>query len=389
MRTIDTTSLEMDSTQVSSAQGFETLCSYNWQDDGAIYVPGGPPKWTPPALPFTLAEDRGRHFLDQNTSRAPKYPFEPAFRALSMMNPNTNLDKADIIVNRNSLRKLLDLFGDGRKPNPFCMGLHTINNTLVINRKERRFEIVTHGTLDSGYGHNLESSFTTRDCELADSSSHHRVSRYHIGPLDCVVRFEVDAYYDDADTDEAIPTPASENRQNQTVDPTDDLTSAISHLKVADGAPIPASHHHGRGRPPRPSASDKPTVALAKGSLIAPTRLAEIKASKGLTRLLAAMPQLWFGRTPYFIVGKHDMGTVHTIDITHAAADFAQWEEANQERLRRMVNLLAQIKRVVQKTKGGAAVLVYDVKGGPLRIFRMKTNVGVLPRDVIAKHWTV
>jgi hypothetical protein len=30
---------------------------------------------------------------------------------------------------------------------------------------------------------------------------------------------------------------------------------------------------------------------------------------------------------------------------------------------------------------------VYDDKGGPLKVYAMKNNQGVLPSGIIAKHW--
>ncbi|XP_014559105.1 hypothetical protein COCVIDRAFT_92755 [Bipolaris victoriae FI3] len=357
--TIDTTSLQPDNNPVHSTEGFETLCSYNWQNDGAIYVPGGPPKWTPPPLPTTLAQDAGHHFIDQNAARVPKYPFEPAFRALSLMNPETNLTTVDILANRNSLRKLLDLSA-GKKLDPFCMGLNLINNTLVISRKERTAQHMVHGAPNSGYGHNFERAFTTPDQDLGNSSSHHRVIRYRIGPLDCVVRFEVDAYYDDSEHDTA-----------------DALTAAMKKLEVAEH---PSSSSTPMQLP------DAPTIAVEKGTFISPALLAEIKAKK-LNRVADAMPQLWFGRTPYFINGNHDKGTVHSVSVTRAEEQFEKWEAANQERLRKMVGLMASIKRTVRGIRGGAGILVYDVKGGPLKVYRARNEEGVLPGDIVEKYW--
>lgn len=383
IRTIDAKSLEPDNNQVCSTEDFETLCSYNWQNDGTIYVPGGPPKWTSPRLPVTLPQDAGRHFIDQNASRVPKYPFEPAFRALSIMKPNTSLNGIDIIANRNSLRKLLDLAA-GKKPDPFCMGLNLIHNTLVISRKERSAEQMIHGASNSGYGHNFERMFTKPDEDMGNSSSHHRVIRYHIGPFNCIVRFEVDAYYDNPNIDS---TTASERDKADTSDP---LSEAMAKLAVAEPSPPaqPAQPAQPGRRRRQPAPADKPTTAVERGTFIAPSKLAEIKAKK-TARLSEAMPQLWFGRTPYFINGNHDMGTVHSVAIIHAAAQFAQWETANQERLRRMVSLLVQIKSAVREAREGAAVLVYDSKGGPLKMYQAKNGSGVLPKDVIGKYWTV
>ncbi|KAI4927284.1 hypothetical protein J4E85_005794 [Alternaria conjuncta] len=364
--------LEPDTTKVSSARGFETLCSYNWQYDGSIHVPGAPPRWNPPPLPTTLAQDSGRHFVDQNASRVPKYPFEPAFAALAVMGPDVVLDQVDIIANRNSLRKLLD-FSAGRKLDIFCMGLHMVGNTLVISRKERNAQQMIHGAPNAGYGHNFEKTFTMPDHGMGNSSSHHRVIRYHIGPLNCVVRFEVDAYYDD-------PGVVLDSKSKQPRDePVSTVSAAMAQLNIAGLPPTQTK--------PRKTPADKPTVVVEKGTFIDPSKLAEIKAKKA-ARLTEALPQLWFGRTPYFMNGNHDKGTVHSVSISHAEKEYPRWEEANQDRLRKMVSLLAEIKEVVAGTKERAAVLVYDEKGGPLKVYAMKKNGGVLPADLISRHWS-
>ncbi|RYO59447.1 hypothetical protein AA0116_g6436 [Alternaria tenuissima] len=371
LRTIEAKSLEPDSIQVSSEGGFETLCSYNWQNNGAIYVPGAPPRWSPPALPTTLTQDTGRQFIDQNASRVPKFPFEPAFAALAVMKPNALLDEVDIIVNRNSLRKLLD-FSAGKKLDAFCMGLHMIDKTLVISRKERNAQQMIHGASNAGYGHNFEKTFTKPDHGMGNSSSHHRVIRYHIGPLNCVVRFEVDAYYEDPDTAHS-PEPTRPSKES-----VDTITAAMAQL---DMATLPPTQSKSRKAP-----VDKSTRVVEKGVSVDPSKLAEIKAKK-FARLNEALPQLWFGRTPYFMNGNHNKGEVHSISISHAKSDFPRWEEANQDRLRKMVSLLAELRGAVALVQGKAAVLVYDDKGGPLKVYAMKNNQGVLPSGIIAKHW--
>ncbi|KAI4692886.1 uncharacterized protein J4E88_001256 [Alternaria novae-zelandiae] len=372
VRTIEAATLEPDTTKVSSARGFETLCSYNWQYDGSIHVPGAPPRWNPPPLPTTLAQDSGRHFVDQNASRVPKYPFEPVFAALAVMKPNVVLDQVDIIANRNSLRKLLD-FSAGRRLDTFCMGLHMVGNTLVVSRKERNAQQMIHGAPNAGYGHNFEKAFTMPDHGMGNSSSHHRVIRYHIGPLDCIVRFEVDAYYNDPDV-------VLGSKSEQLIDePIETTSAAMAQLNIVGS--LPAQFNT------RKNPADKPTIVVEKGNFVDPSKLAEIKAKK-VARLTEALPQLWFGRTPFFMNGNHDKGTVRSVSISHAEKEYPRWEEANQGRLRKMVSLLAELRDAVARTKERAAVLVYDEKGGPLKVFAMKKNHGVLPSETIAKHWT-
>ncbi|KAF2491446.1 hypothetical protein BU16DRAFT_552210 [Lophium mytilinum] len=361
--TIAAESLEPDDAPVSSESGFEDLCSYNWQNDGAILVPDGHLQPCHSLWPQTLAPDAGPQFVDQNTFRVPKHPFEPAFQALSAMNPNVRLDDVDIVANRNSLRKLLD-FAAGRGQEPFCMGLHMVKDTLFISRKERNAQSMIHGAPNSGYGHSFEKAVTTAEDGLGDSSSHHRVIRYRLGHLDCVVRFEVDAYYEATDDAGAA---------NSIQEPVDHITTKMGQLAV---------------QKPHRSPTGKDTMQVIMAGLpVSSHKLAELKARKS-EKLNATMPQLWFGRTPYLLTGKHIDGVVHSISTTHAKLQFAAWETVNQHTLRKLVRLLAELKRIVNKTEKGAAILLCENKGAPLRLLEAKKENHVLPEDMVVQYWS-
>ncbi|KAJ4363210.1 hypothetical protein N0V83_010330 [Neocucurbitaria cava] len=327
---------------------------------------GGPPRWAPPPLPVVLPEDDGRQFKNCHALRVPEYPFEPAFQAMSIMNPDIPLDGVDLILNRNSLRKLLD-FAAGKRQDPFCMDLHMVQDTLFITRKEKHARMMIHGAANSGYGHNFEEAFTEPENGLDRSSSHHRVIRYRLGSLDCVVRFEVDAYLDGAND----PSTTSTGTTMQSVD---NISTLMQRLYVVE--------------PPPNASQGRSTAVIPKGRYIEAAKLAETKARKS-ERLNEAMPQLWFGRTPYLLVGKHDKGVFHSTTCTHVEPQFAKWEDANQDKLCKLVNLLIELKQAVRETAKGAGVLVCEPKGAPLRLFTVRNRVGVLPEDIITKHWSV
>jgi hypothetical protein len=380
VQTIPPSAVKPADAEVSSEANFQVLCSYNWQKDGrTIFVPGishsfctfsyslmpllgGPPKWAPPALPVTLARDSGFQFVDQNAFRVPRYPFEPVFQALSIMNPNIRLDETDIIVNRNSLRKLLD-FAAEKRQDPFRMDLHMVKDTLFISRKEKKDRLMIHGSRNTGYGHSLEDVFTKPEEGLETSSSHHRVICYDLGHLKCVVRFEVDAYYEDPDNSTSTDTPPQ---------PVENITTLMADLDV--NAPPPSSTRKGA------------TMVTRRGTPISPLKLAEIKAYK-TEKISASTPQLWFGRTPYLLTGQHDKGVVHSIRCTNVGMQFKEWEAANQDKLRKLVSLLVELKSIVHEIKGRAAILVCKDRGAPLQIFKAKDQTSVLPKNILVKHW--
>lgn len=274
------------------------------------------------------------------------------------MSPKTQLNEVDIIANRNSLRKLLD-FVAAKRQEPFCMGLCMVKDTLFISRKEKMARMIIHGYANSGYGHAFEEAFCTPGNGLNGSGSHHRVIRYPLGHLDCVVRFEVDAYFDESN--------------NTTQQPIEDLATAISQMTV---------------NPHMVSTTNSAMKVIQRGTFIDPSKLAEIKARKA-ERINDAMPQLWFGRTPYLLVGKHVQGRFHSTTCTQVERQFGAWEENNQNNLRKLVALLAELKRSVQEVEGRAAVLIYEERGAPLQVFRVKNKTDVLPEDVIEVHWNL
>ncbi|KAH6638502.1 geranylgeranyl pyrophosphate synthetase [Boeremia exigua] len=361
--TMSADTLREDEVEVSSKLGFDTLCTYNWLKDGsAILVPGGPPRWRPNDLPVTLAQDTGHQYIDLNAFRVPKFPFEPAFRALSIMNQSLELNDIDVVVNRNSLRKLLN-FSAGRRQDPFRIDLHMINNTLFMSRRERNARSMIHGAANSGYGHNFETAFTEPQAGLDHSSSHHRVIRYKLGSLDCIVRFEVDACYEDSESHHPAPV---------TADNVEDIVTSLASLGIV----TVESERRALGH----------TKVILRGHTIAPSSLAELKAHKTV-KISQAVPQLWFGRTPYLITGKHVEGTVHSISCDQVGERFEAWERTHQSTLRKLVNLLQGLKQTVGSMEHRTAILVCRKKGAPLEIFSEKQRSHVLPLDIARQYW--
>lgn len=291
----------------------------------------------------------------------PIHPFEPVFQAMFITNPNMRLDEVDIIVNRNSLRKLLD-FVSGKQQGAFRMDLHMVKDTLFICRRERNFESLVHGPHNPGLGHSFAGAFTKTEEELNSSGGHHRVIQYRIGQLSCVVRFQVDAYYDDSD---------DSNSASTSPQVLEDVLKLMAHLDLNQASPR--------------STVKGATMAVRRGTFVSSSKLAEIKLGKGT----GAIPQLWFGRTPHLLLGKHDGGVIHSTSHTHMGLRFGKWEADNQDKLRKLASLLAELKSAVSKTQGNAAILLCRHRGAPLQIFEAKNGTSVLPADILAKHWDI
>jgi hypothetical protein len=369
LRTIDISTLTPSTAPISSSVGFELLCTYNWiipskfKTGLEIYVPGGPPEWSPPVLPIKLEADKGHQYVDQNAYHVPRYPFEPIFWALDTMNSSVRFDDVDLVCNRNSLRKLLDL-ASGRKIHPFVMHLHMIQNTLLITRKEKNARAMIRGSGNSGYGHNFEEAFTRTNDELLNSTSHHRVVRYNMGGLNCVVRFEVDAYFDGVV--EGISSDAFDHHI--------DIETVMGGLSISTGALAPAIEKK----------------VVKRGTVLPSSKMAEVKTcGKSLKPMGQFIPQMWFGRTPHLLMGRHPAGNgvFNEVIHIHVGSKFEEWEKKNQKELMILVGILNQIKEIMGGADTGAAVLLYEKKGGPLKVMKMRNPTQVLP-ERSRKYWS-
>ena len=258
---------------VTWTQEPEVLCCYNWSDDAksnTIFVPGQPPKWTPPGIPHTLMEDKGLKYSDYNYVRNNRNPFEPMFHAINVMNPDFQFHNVDVIADRNNLRKLLECVA-GKKNGPWRLDLHVIQNTLIIIKKDVSFW--KRANID-GYGSNFEQAFTTPGEGMEDATSHYRVIRYGMGPLNVVVRFEVDAHYDGCD----------------------ELNLYEAQYAKGDLMQMPLFNYRA------------PIQVVQKGRIVPMSQMAELKTKTyDVNRFkgVACLDQLWFGRTTHLFTGLY------------------------------------------------------------------------------------
>ncbi|KAK2594615.1 hypothetical protein QQS21_007652 [Conoideocrella luteorostrata] len=357
--TVRSDALTASSTPVSSTADCELICTYNWQEcDGTkIYIPGHAPYWHDNILPFAVQEDKGSYFVDQDAARIPKHPFEPVFRASAVLNPNFRFHNVDVVVNRNSLRKLLDFCG-GHVKDSFKVNLLIVENTLFIERCEKNARQLIRGSSRSGWGHNFERAFTR--CHPAagadDSSGHHRVLCYPIGDLRCAVRFEVDACYDVNAAEEAHHT--------------EPLLLEFGALSLEGG-------------------SGSATGKMSLPTTMPQSTAAELKSTQKPKPVGMYLPQLWFGRTPWLIVGTHTKGVFHSVKVTDAAASFQQWETKHQHALQKMATLLHELREAVRKNKGRSCAAICEKATGPavIKVFETIERNRALPEDLIAQFW--
>ncbi|KAJ6787649.1 hypothetical protein PWT90_06884 [Aphanocladium album] len=338
--------IEIAAAAVTTA-AFELVCTYNWQEHDSLKasVPGHAPLWQPPSLPFEIPKDDSSIRVKEGAVRLPEYPFEIVFRATEIVNPQFSFHDVDVVVNRNSLRKLLE-FCDGKVSESFKVNLLLVKNTLFIERCESSAVKLLYGSAQSGWGRNFEKACTTskgRD----ESQGHHRVLCYPIGEIRCVVRFEVDACYN------------SERGR--------DIDMTLLAKRIGDLAMSTCS---GKATMPQSAA-------------------AEIKSTQKSKSPKKYLAQLWFGRTPWLLIGKHTKGRFESMDVLDVSKTFPQWEETHQTKLRKLATLLQQLRSAVQSSGGQNCIAVCEKPPGSraIEIFTSQMERGALPAELQERFW--
>jgi hypothetical protein len=397
LKSVVSSTLTVSPIGVSSAAGFDFLCSYNWTPLSfpTIYVPGKikmnspptflcflivlltgvPPKLKSLDLPVTMMKDAGFQFVDQNAFRVPESPFEPIFRALSSMNPSVEFSTVDVVTNRNSLRNLL-CFSQGRAESSFRIDLNTVHETLFLTRHEKNSRLKIGGAMHQGFGHNFEQACT--EPPYLNSCGHHRVIRYSLGHLNCVIRFEVDAFYtkdeieEDDDDEGGVPlTIESYPRYGEQTDDSN-IIPYFQGLSIST-----------------PTKENNETTVISGGCHLSSSTMAEIKTkSKTAPHISKFLPQLWFGRIPHLFLGIHEHGTFNKIEQTNAEEHFADFESKQQKNLCKMTQLISELREIT-KTAGGACVIVCDHRSRPLtmQILAKTLHTTVLPDHLVKRYW--
>ncbi|PNY22475.1 Uncharacterized protein TCAP_07130 [Tolypocladium capitatum] len=363
--TIDHGTLVPSAATVSSTQAAELVGSYNWQNCKNVEyeIPGSAPVWQHGiVLPVQLPPDKGTLFQDEEVSRISEYPFEPLAEAAAAMNPGFNFDEVDVVVNRHSLRKLLDFCG-GRTPETFRVNLLMVRETLFIERSEKNARSLIRGTQNVGWGKTFERTFTKYPAGLENSTAHHRSLLYPIGNLNCVVRFELDACYQNV-SDEAANLSC--------------LDSPLGNLSLSDAAETNGTVDRPAKNPHELGVMDQSTQAEIKTS-----------SNRKNPNISKYLPQLWLGRTPWLIVGSHTDGNFGEISIIDAGARFTSWETRRQVELRKLVAVLARLRDAVRGNGGGNCVAIYEHGSTPraIKVFASTMSRRALPDVWIRKLW--
>ncbi|KAJ5836389.1 hypothetical protein N7447_002415, partial [Penicillium robsamsonii] len=309
---------ELTDVKIASITNVEHLSSYNWMESSnpIIAVPGCPPPWSPPQTPRKVAKDSGLIYIAQNAFRHSKSPLESLFRSLYTENPSYNIHQVDLITDRNNIRKLL-----------------------------------------SGYGHEFEKAFTTT--QVSGSTGHHRIISYNLGDSKFIVRYETDAYIEEA----SKLQPQSVGSENE------DFLNMMENLSLS-----------------RPKLTlVLPPMIQKKGKQVPINSTLEIKTRVPHKpfNIQDVLPQLWVSQTPNLVRAYHSGGTFGLPEVKDVTREIAEWERNHGNDLWRLVVLIKGIMRVVGEN-GGNAVVKYDGRSDSLAVLKREGS-RMLPDDLYLK----
>ena len=321
---------------------------------------GHAPIWQNIPLPIAIPNDRKNPSGPKPIWTVPKNQFQQVFQATALMRPDFRFNDADVVTTRNSLRKLLKFCG-GLAQDPFKVHVSLVENTLFIEQ----YHITPMRPQETGWGHSFETAFAKFPPGLEDSTSHDRFLRYPIGDLNCVVGFEVDACYEDGG-----------RKTDQ--EPLEELQADLEQLSLGNSE-VPLNSTP-------PGLPEQPHGA----KIMKQSTAAEMKTSRaGKTSITTFLPQLWFGRTPWLIVGSHIEGTFLDTKVTNVEERLKQWETERQDELRKLVTLLAELREVLRDSGGQRLAVIYDRGGTPrvLRMYRLAEQRKVVDANFVRQFW--
>lgn len=288
------------------------------------------------------------------------------------MGPESDFKDTDLVTNRRSLQILFQ-FASGNPFQEFRIDLHMVHDTLFLTRREQKTYFVVNARGTSKVGSNFESAFTTSEPGLEDSSSHHRVLRYTLGDLKCVVRFEADACCKEKKND---PETLDQRFVN--------LFSSLSEEKIRAKCKLLFSTKAAAA----PADIPEHTSVVLGGRIVPSSTMVELKTCQGANfGVKKHLPQLWFGRTSNLLIGIHTVGTFQKLVAVDVAKKLLEWEKTYQEQLRKLTWLIAELRKTARGTPGGYCVLVGKSKARKATVYTAAKRTSALPDDIIEQFW--
>ncbi|KAF8537452.1 hypothetical protein BDD12DRAFT_911482 [Trichophaea hybrida] len=333
--TINTPITQLDAVSLTS---YDQLPIAGAAKSEIIVVPGSPAVWSPPPLPKRLQSDGVQPLIHENF---PECPLEPLFRALENTQPDLDLNSYDIITDRRNLQMLLSFVSGTGRWQEFRLDAELVGNSVLFSRwidwETRRHP--------GGYGTEFEKIFTKTPESVKGSLVHKRVVGYTLGGLRMMVRFKVDAHLEDAEEGEEE-----------------------GEVEVIRGNKV-----------------------VSRGVLAKDEGIVELRTAAMGTKYLTAdktLSQMWLSRTPVLCEGFHLNGEFKKVVVMklQEQGKFLRWEEANQDRIGKLVRVIRMLKEMMERAEGERFAVISKKGSDNLEVYRLAPSYKFrLPKDLHEK----
>ena len=323
-------------------------------------------------MPPSLEQDSGNYFRDPNAARWPKYPMEPAIRAVFVLRPSFLATETDVVGCGNTMGNILRFVEPSDRS--FVFGIEIIGGTAFLLRMGNSpTELIPDVW---GYGHTYPEAYTSWDKGLKDSVSHQRIVQYRIGGLRCLLRFESDGY---------IKEKASPGRDESKAQ---DKLSRLSKEAEMSALLVEAESMFVSESAPAPVKGTVLQVELA-GKEVPQSAIFDIKTRsiRKEINMEEIYPRLWLSQIPNFIVAYHRSGKFEEPQHQELQSDLKEWETKNQKLICQFIAVLHRLIDMAKKSKD-QRIEVHRNGLGPLEVRDLpNSSWSALPHDLKAK-WT-
>lgn len=314
---------------------------------------------------------------DDNLNRQPRYPYEPAFRALESAKKATSFKEIDIVTDAETLTQLLSFItgtpSARRAKESFRLELTSVRNTLFIHPSHKPgssqagppSKKVRHDPRASvpDWAADVLGHASTHEPKLPYSGGHYRLVRYRFGHVVLAVRVKVDFAY--------------EHRKDSArlqADPLRGVQPQFMPRQQGDVAQVWRTTVKAQGMGTKPGSAGVASVRYAW--------------QDPKERMRALLPGLWFSRTPFVIdctVGYPDL-RVRAAALVNSRKWYPSYERGYQGSLRRLAGLLRHLRERTREM-GGGVVLIADPVQVCFVLLKPVISKPALPEELVMKFW--
>lgn len=338
--------------------------------------------WRPIQIDTSLDQAEIRSIVtqtirDDNLHRQPRYPYEPALRALESAEKVINFNEIDIVTDAETLSQLLSfIMGTSaarQVKEPFRLELTSVRNTLFIHPSHKP------GSSQAGpppkktrhdpsisvpdWAAPALSHIGTRAAKLPYSGGHYRLVRYRFGSVVLAVRVKIDFVYEHR-----------KDAKRAATDPLRDVQPEFMPRQEGDVAQVWKTTVKRQGLGTRPA-----------GAGVASVRYVWQDAK---ARMRALLPLLWFSRSPFVVdcqVSYPDL-RVKDVSLVNSRQWYPSYERGYQNSLRRLAGLLKHLQERTREMDGNI-VLIADPVQVCFVLLKPVINMPALPEDLVLKFW--